>query len=127
MQSRLLDLIYVPNRCSIALIVARPPRPVLVTLLLAQPEDLRLLRLMFSRHNSYGHLVGSMNCGIIAGIANLPSHEGMGIVCEALDLIWPDPTCRPQLLFYDNGCKLLAPRLLHPNQLWLMTRYIVDR
>lgn len=92
-----------------------------------QPDDLKLLRLMFSRHNSYGHLVGSLNCGIIAGIANLTSHEGMEVVCEGLDLIWPDPLCRPNLMFYDNGCKLRTFRMNHPNASWLMTRYIVDR
>lgn len=92
-----------------------------------QPADIRLLRVMFGRHNSYGHLVGSLSCGIFTGIADLWAHEGMEVVCEALESIWPDPMCRPDLLFYDLGCRMRPYRLLHPAPGWLHTRYIVDR
>ncbi|CAM9600560.1 unnamed protein product [Ectocarpus fasciculatus] len=92
-----------------------------------EPADVRLLRLMFSRHMSYGHLVGSLSCGIITGISDLWAHEGMEVVCEALENIWPDPLCRPDLLFFDLACRLRTHRLLHPDAGWLLTRYIVDR
>lgn len=82
---------------------------------------------MFGRHNSYGHLVGSLSCGIFTGIADLWAHEGTEVVCEALESIWPDPMCRPDLLFYDLGCRMRPHRLLHPAPGWLHTRYIVDR
>ncbi|CAN0314163.1 unnamed protein product, partial [Ectocarpus sp. 6 AP-2014] len=64
-----------------------------------EPADIRLLRVMFSRHMSFGHLVGSLSCGIICGIHDLSSHE----VCVALDSIWPESSSRPDLLFYDSA------------------------
>lgn len=62
-----------------------------------------------------------------AGIAGLSSHEGMEIVCEGLNLIRPDSLCRPNLMFYDIGCKLRTFSINRPNPSWLKTRYVVDR
>lgn len=67
-----------------------------------KPNDVRLLRQMFSRQNSYGHLVGVLNCGILCGLVHLPSHEGESVVVEALNEIWRDPATRPDIIFYDK-------------------------
>ena len=82
---------------------------------------------MFCRRPSRGHLIASLNYGVIVGLAPLWEHEGMDIVAEGLDKIWEGTATRSDLLFYDNSRKLRWHRLRNPNPSWPHPRYVVDR
>ena len=43
----------------------------------------------------------------------------MEVVAGCLDSIWEDPASRPDLIFYDNACRLRRYRLHHPDDSWL--------
>lgn len=60
-------------------------------------------------------------------MSNLWEHEGMEIVAEGLDEIFPHESYRPSIIFYDNGCGLRRWREANPDPGWMGTRYIVDR
>ncbi|CAM9988231.1 unnamed protein product, partial [Ectocarpus sp. 4 AP-2014] len=91
------------------------------------PADLRQLRTFFSRYHSHGTVVGTWNCGIVSGMSNLWEHEGMEIVAEGLDEIFPRESYRSSIIFYDNGYSLRRWREANPDAGWMGTRYIVDR
>ena len=82
--------------------------------------------LLFSAQYAHGYFIASLNCGIIAGLAPLWEHKGMEVVAGCLDSIWEDPANRPELIFYDNACRLPRYRLHHPDDSWLGTRHFVD-
>lgn len=92
-----------------------------------QPDEARQLKVLFSTHQTHGHFIASLNCGIIAGLAPLWEHEGMKVVAEGLDSIWEEPGSRPDLMFYDNACRLRRYRIHHPDESWVGTRLVVDR
>ena len=84
-----------------------------------QPDEARQRRLLFSTQYTHGYFIACLNCGTIAGLAPLWEHEGMEVVAGCLDSIWEDPASRPDLIFYDNACRLRRYRLHHPDDSWL--------
>ena len=91
-----------------------------------QPDEVRQHKLLFSTQYSHGYFIASLNCGIIAGLALLWEDEGMEVVTSCLDSISEDPASRPDLIFYNNACRLRRYRLHHPDESWHGTRHFVD-
>ncbi|CAN0520027.1 unnamed protein product [Scytosiphon promiscuus] len=82
---------------------------------------------MPKRHRTFGHLVASYCCGIVAGIAPLWENEGSKQVAAGLNEIWKDPASRPGILFSDFACRRRRHLLRHLDPTWDGTRNFVDR
>ncbi|CAN0495213.1 unnamed protein product [Ectocarpus sp. 12 AP-2014] len=92
-----------------------------------EPRLIRYLRSMLGPRHTFGYLICTWSCGIIAGMSPLIEAEGDSETAAALDDIWQDPAHRPNILFYDRGCKRRKHLRCHPDPTWAMTINIVDR
>lgn len=89
--------------------------------------NVNLIRSMLKRHRTFGYLVASYCCGIVAGIAPLWENQGSEEVAAGLDVIWKDPASRPGILFSDFACRRRRHLLRYPDPTWNETRNFVDR
>ncbi|CAM9612092.1 unnamed protein product [Ectocarpus fasciculatus] len=92
-----------------------------------QPRLIKYLRSMLGPRHTFGSLICTWSCGIMAGISPLFEAEGDAETAAALDDIWQDPAYRPTILFYDRGCKRRRFLRCHPDPTWVMTINIIDR
>lgn len=93
----------------------------------AQTPFIHYVRGMFSVQQTFGYLLSSLNCGIIAHLAPLWEAEGDSEVAEGLNDTWPTVANRPNILFDDRACKRKRNLIAHPDPLWEGTINIVDR
>lgn len=91
-----------------------------------QSPLVRFIRAMLGKRTTFGHLISSFTCGIIAGSGILWEGEGQEQVAAALNDIWRR-TSPPTLMFYDVACKRRRYLLTHPDWFWMSTINIVDR
>ncbi|CAM9605793.1 unnamed protein product [Ectocarpus fasciculatus] len=92
-----------------------------------EPRLIKYLRSMLGPRHTFGSLICTWSCGIMAGISPLFEAEGDAETAAALDDIWQDPAYRPTILFYDRGCKRRRFLRCHPDPTWVMTINIIDR
>lgn len=92
-----------------------------------QPAFMVYLRSMFALRYSFGYLICTFPCGIVAGLAPLWESEGDTAVCWALNDIWRWLQHTPQLMFYDRGCDSRPYLRNHPELLWAYCIMLIDR
>lgn len=74
----------------------------------SQPRLISFLRSQLSPRHTFGHLLVSWSCGVVAGVSQLIESEGDTECSRALDAIFPEPRHRPGASFHTAVCTFPA-------------------
>lgn len=94
---------------------------------LAQGPFIKYLRSMFAKRYSFGYIIATMPCGVVAGLAPLWEAEGDFDAAWGLNEIYRHAQHVPRLMFYDRGCFRRAWLRNNPDPFWSRCLLKIDR